>query len=141
MGLQATRVDVWAATLKDVPGSLAQKLSVLSEAGANLQFVVARREHAKPGTGVVFVTPIRGAAQAKAAKSAGFAKTKSLQSLRVEGPDKPGQGARITTAIAQAGISLRGLSAASIGRSFVTYLAFDAAKDASKARSILRKLR
>ena len=43
MDLQVERVDVWAATIPDQPGSLAQVLSVLRDAGADLKFVVARR--------------------------------------------------------------------------------------------------
>ena len=38
-----------------------------------------------------------------------------------------------------AGINLRGLSAAAIGRRSVSYLAFDSAADADNAVSILRK--
>jgi len=140
MALQVSRVDVWAASIEDAPGSLAGKLVALTEAGANLEFVIARRSAEKPGTGVVFVTPIKGAGQARAAKKAGFAKTKSLHSVRVEGLDKKGQGSKITQALAEAGINLRGLSAAAIGRKFVAHLALDSSADATKASRALKKL-
>jgi len=140
MALQVTRVDVWAASIEDAPGGLAGKLAALAEAGANLEFVIARRSPEKPGTGVVFVTPIKGAAQARAAKKAGFVKTKSLHSVRVEGPDKKGQGAKVTQAVAEAGINLRGVSAAAIGRKFVSHLALDSSADATKAVRLLKKL-
>jgi len=140
MALSVSRVDVWAAGVMDQPGALAAKLAALSTAGANLEFVIARRESTTPGTGVVFVTPINGAAQVKAAKAAGFAKTTSLHSVRAGGPDKPGQGARITAALGDAGINLRGLSAAAIGKTFVAHLALDTAADAAKAIKILKKL-
>ena len=140
MALTAARVDTWAASIEDKPGELAAKLTALAEAGANLEFVIARRESAKPGAGVVFVTPIKGAAQIKAAKKAGFAKTKSLNAVRVEGPDKAGQGARIAQALAAAGINLRGLSAAAIGRKFVAHIAVDTAAAASKAMRTLKAL-
>lgn len=140
MALDVTRADVWAASIADQPGGLAEKLSALAEAGAQLEFVIARREPQNPGTGVVFLTPLKGAAQMRAAKKAGFEKTKSLHSLRIEGPDEPGLGAKMAQALAQAGINLRGLSAAAIGARCVVYLALDSAPDASKAARVLKRL-
>jgi len=140
MALKVTRVDVWATSIKDKPGGLAAKLATLADAGANLEFVIARRASEKRGTGVVFITPLKGAAQLKAAKKAGFRKTKSLNSVRIEGANKAGLGARMTDALATRGINLRGLSAAVIGGKFVVYLALDTAADAAKATRILKKM-
>ena len=140
MTLNISRVDVWAASIEDKPGGLADKLDALAAAGAKLEFVVARRAPDKPGTGVVFLTPLTGPAQIRAAKAAGFEKTKTLHSVRIEGPDKPGLGAQITRAMAEAGINLRGLSAAAIGKKFVAHLAVDSSADATKAAGILRRL-
>jgi hypothetical protein len=126
--------------MKDRPGSLAAKLSALAKAGVNLEFVVARRAPEKPGWGVVFVTPIRGAAQRRAARKSGFKKTRSLHTVRVEGPDKKGQGARMTQALADLGLNLRGLSAAAIGKSFVSHVALDSAAAAAKALRVLKAL-
>ena len=140
MALKVKRVDVWAGTLKDRPGGLAEKLDALSEAGALLEFVIARRTPEKKGAGVVFLTPLKGAKQLAAAKKAGLKKAKSLHSVRIEGPDKAGIGAKITESLAEAGINLRGLSAAAIGKRFVAHLALDKASDATKAIGILKKL-
>ena len=140
MKFNVNRSDVWAATLEDQPGGLAEKLGSLAAAGANLEFVIARRTPEQAGNGVVFVTPIKGAKQVKAGQDTGFQKTESLHSLRLEGADKPGSVAAITKALAGAGINLRGLSAAAIGRRFVAHLALDTAEDAAKATSVLRKL-
>ena len=140
MALNVTRVDVWAASIEDQPGGLAQKLEELAAAGAQLEFVVARRAPDKPGTGVVFLAPVTGAAQVRAAKKAGFEKTSSMHSVRIEGPDKPGLGARMTRALADAGINLRGLSAAAMNKRFVAHLAVDTSADATKAARILKSL-
>jgi hypothetical protein len=140
MKLKIAREDVWAASIKDRPGGLAGKLAALTEAGANLEFLIARREASRPGTGVVFVTPLKGAARIKAAKKAGFAKSRSLHSLRVACPDKKGLGVRLTRALAKAGVNLRGLSAAAIGKLCVVHLAFDTAGDVRKAMAVLKKL-
>jgi hypothetical protein len=141
MALKIERVDTWVAALVDKPGSLAGKFNALSTGGVNLGFVIARRAAEKPGKGVVFAAPIQGPKGTRAARTAGFKKTKSLHTVRVEGPDKRGQGAKLTQAVAAAGINLRGLSGAGMGKKFVSYLAFDTASDASKAVRALRALR
>jgi hypothetical protein len=138
--MKAQRVDTWAAPIEDKPGALAAKFATLSAAGANLEFVIARRAPDKPGHGVVFVTPIKGAKQAKAAVAAGFQKTAKLHSVRVEGADKTGLGACMTQGLADAGINLRGLSAAAIGKKFVCHVAVDSAADAAKVLRVLKKM-
>ena len=140
MKLKISRTEVWAATIDDCPGGLADKLAALAAAGANLGFIIARRMPEQRGSGVMFVTPLKGAKQIKAAERAGFQNTESLHSVRVEGADQPGMGAKMTRAVAEGGINLRGLSAAAIGKRSVTYLAVDSAQDAAKVTGILRKL-
>jgi len=140
MKLQVSRVDVWAAGMKDRPGALAEKLAALAGSGACLEFVIARRAPDKPGTGVVFLAPLAGAAQLRAARKAGFRKTRSLHSVRVVGPDRPGMGAELTATLAEAGINLRGVSAAVVGRRFILYAAFDRTADAAKAMRLLRRM-
>ena len=43
-------------------------------------------------------------------------------------------------ALAEAGINLRGLSAAAIGKRYVAQLALDTAQDVAKAAAVLKKL-
>jgi hypothetical protein len=140
MKLYVKTTDVWAATIEDRPGGLHKKLAALAQAGANLEFLVSRRAPDKPGKGVVFVTPLTGANQTKAAAAAGFKKSAGLHSVRVEGSDKAGVGAMLTDALTDAGLNLRGASGAAFGRRFVVYLALDTAADAAKAVSTLKKL-
>lgn len=140
MTLDVARTQVWVASMKDRAGALAAKLEALRAAGANLEFVIARRAPDKPGEGVVFVTPLKGAAQLRAATASGFKKSDSLHSVRVAGTDRPGVGAQITAALAAAGVNLRGLSAGAVGKRFVAHLALDTAADASKAVRLLKKL-
>jgi hypothetical protein len=140
MKLDVSRTDTWASNIDDRPGALADKLAALAAAGANLEFIIARRAPEQRGSGVVFVTPLKGAKQIKAAEAAGFQKTESLHSLRVEGADKPGMGAKLTKALAEAGINLLGLSAAALGKRYVAQLALDTAQDVAKAAAVLKKL-
>ena len=141
MALKVSRVDTWAATIEDRPGGLARKMKALAEGGANLDMVVARRTPERPGEGVVFVAPVKGVRQSRAATQAGFTRAEAMHTVRAEGPDKPGLGARITEALAQAGVNLRGLSAAAIGKKCVVYLAVDTADAAARAAAVMKKIK
>ena len=140
MSLTVTKVDVWAAQIEDKPGGLAKLLGALAGAGANLECLVARRDPSKAGKGVAFLTPVKGANARKAAKAEGIAPAEKLATLKVEGNDAPGLGFRITSAIAESGVNLRGASGAVLGRKFVVYLGFDGNADADKAARALKAL-
>lgn len=131
------REDVWAASVEDRAGALAHKLSALTEAGADLQFVIVRRAPEKPGTGVIFVTPLRGDREVQAGSAAGFAVTTGLRSVRVEGPDEPGIAAKIAKTVGDAGINMRGFSAAVLGTQFVVHIGVDSAEDAEAVVTLL----
>jgi hypothetical protein len=49
-------------------------------------------------------------------------------------------GAKITRSLADAGINLRGISAAALQRRTVIYFAFDNSSDANKAGRILKRI-
>lgn len=139
MKTEVELVEVWAASMVDKPGALASALSSLREAGANLEFVVARRSAETPGKGVAFVAPIRGDKQIAVASKAGFNATATLHAVRVRGDDVPGVAAQLTMVLAEAGINLRGFSAAVLAGQFVAYFGFDSSDDAHKAARILGK--
>ncbi len=139
MALKVTKVDVRVATIEDRPGGAAEKLDALAKGGANLEMLFARRTD-EPGKGVMFVTPVKGAKATKSAQEAGFNKPEHIHSVRIEGGDKPGLGARIARALGDAGVNFRGISAIAFGRKFVSYVALDSAEDAAKAVSVLKKL-
>ncbi len=138
MRVDVTQVDIWVASIEDRPGGLAEKLDALAQADVDLEFVSARRAPDKPGTGVAFVAPIRGPRQMRAARKAGFEKTKSLHGVRVATGNKPGFSAELTKKLAEAGISLRGFSGASISNRAIFYLAFDSDADANKALRLIK---
>ena len=137
MRIDVSSVDVWAVSIDDKPGALAEKLDALAQAGADLEFVIARRSHETPGKGVAFVTPVKGPQQISAAQKAGFEKTESLHGIRVATGNKPGYAAELTAKLADAGINLRGLSGAAIGNQAIFHIAFDSSDDADKAKQLL----
>ena len=140
MDLNVERVNVWAASIKDEAGGLSHLLAGLRDAGADLDFVIARRTPEEPGMGVVFVTPLHGNREIAAAADLGFNLTKSVHSVRVEGDNRAGIATEVTEKLAEAGINLRGFSAAVIGPRFIFYIGLDNAADAEKAADILQKM-
>ena len=130
-------VEVWAASIEDKPGQLAHLLTELREAGADLQFIIARR--AEPGKGVVFVTPLQGDREIAAAAQVGFNIADTLHSVRVMGHDRPGVAAELTRKLADGGINLRGFSLSVIGTQFLAYAAVDSLEDANKVIEIMKK--
>ena len=102
MDLIVERIEVWATTIDDKPGRLANTLTGLREAGADLNFILARRAPEQPDKAVVFVTPLQGDAELEAAAILGFNPTASVHAVRVEGENRPGIAAELTARLAAA---------------------------------------
>lgn len=140
MGFKLDRVHVWAGEVPDRPGGVASKLSLLAQAGTNLEFIFTQRRTDKPGTGVLYVAPLTGPVQTRAAKAAGLGEVDNPVVLRVEGDNQAGLGHRVTQEWAKAEISFQGLTMAVFGNRFVGYAAFDSVGDANRAAAILGDL-
>jgi hypothetical protein len=140
MAIKASRHDVWMAVIDDRAGGAAEKLEALASAGASLEVVLARRTPEHPGQGVLFASPVEGKKVLAAAEQAGFKRAENIHGVRIEGPDKPGLGAKIARCLADAGISFRGINGVALGKNFLSFVAVDSADDAAKAVKALRKL-
>ena len=140
MGFKLDRVHVWSGEIADRPGGAADKLALLAQAGANLEYVYTRREADRPGGGVLYVAPITGALQVRAARSAGLVETDNPIVLRVEGDNQAGLAHRLTQQWALAGLSLQGLMMSVLGDKFVGYASFDTVADSNRAAAILGDL-
>ena len=140
MDLIAERVEVWATSIEDKPGSLANVLAGLREAGADLNFILARRAPEAFGKAEVFVTPLQGDAELEAAATLGFNLTARVHAVRVEGPNQAGIAATLAAQLAAAGLNLRGFSAAVLGTRFILYIGLDSAEDAAKALTVLQQV-
>jgi hypothetical protein len=137
MALLVSKVEVWAGDLPDQAGGLARVLEALVDGGADLECVIGRRRPEEPGSGEVFVTPIKSKKAQTAAQSVGLART-DIATLRIEGPDKPGLGARMMRAVAEGGVNVRGISALVLGNKFVAYMGFDNPADLAAAMKALK---
>lgn len=138
MALKVSKVDVWAVEIRDEPGALAQVLETISNAGGDIEGVIARRQADKFQAGVVFLTPVKGKKVEAAARAIGAEPGENLATLRVEGPNTRGIGARMIRAVADAGINLRGLSVTTSGKTFAAYMGLDSDADADKATRLIK---
>lgn len=138
MKYRITKEYVWAGTIPDHPGALAEKLRALSSGGLNLELIVSRRE--KPGLGVMFVSPLRTLEEVETAEKAGLSTKNSFRIIRVRGPNAVGLGARIGAALAEAGLNVRDFTAAALGDQSVTNIAFDNDADGDRAKQILEQV-
>ena len=139
MAVTIQKVDVWSGEIRDAVGGLAAVLEPLAAAGADLAFLVARRQRDKPGTGVVFLGGLKGAKQTAAAQKAGLSKAGDITALIAEMPNKPGLAHKLIDRLASAQINLQGLSASVTGTKCVIVFAFDSAADRDKAAKLLGK--
>ncbi len=140
MSFRLDRVHVWSGEVADQAGGVASKLALLAQAGTHLEYIYTRRQPDRPGTGILFVAPISGPLQVRAARSAGLTETQHPVVLRVEGDDAAGLAHRLTQQWALAGLNMQALSMAVVGAKFVGYVSFDSVEDANRAAAILGDL-
>lgn len=140
MSFKMDRVHVWATEVKDEPGGVAGKLSRLDEVGADLEYVYTQRLPDRPGHGILYVAPISGVAQMKAAKTAGLHEVNDPIVMRVEGDNTAGLAHRLKHAWAAAGINLHGSIMTVLGTKFVGFITFDSVEDANKAARLLAEV-
>jgi hypothetical protein len=140
MSFKMDRVNLWSAEVPDQAGGAASKLAFLAQSGANLEYVFTKRLPDRPGAGILYVAPVTGPSQVRAAKSAGLSEASYPVIRRIEGDNEAGLAHRLTQQWAIAGISFQGLMMAVLGNKFVGYAAFDSVADANKAAQILADL-
>ena len=138
MKLKMKQIDVWAAEIQDEPGGLARTLRTVADCGADLDCVLARRTPEHDGKGVVFMTTLNDRRQLDGAGQAGLHRVTHLATLKIEGTDHPGIGADLTGIVADAGVSLHGITSTVIGRRFVCYASFDSVADMQKALGAIK---
>jgi hypothetical protein len=140
MSFKWDRVHVWSCEIVDQSGAAAGKLAFLAQAGANLEYIYTQRLPSKPGYGYLYVAPISGPTQQRAAKTAGLHEVDHPVVHRIEGDNEAGLAHRLTQAWELANISLQGMTLAVLGGKFVGYVAFDTVTDANRAAQILADL-
>lgn len=140
MSFKWDRINVWSCEITDQPGSVAEKLAFLAQADANLEYIFTKRLPHKPGFGVLYVAPVTGPAQTRAAKAADMHEVDSPVVRRMEGDNEAGLAHHVTQRWALAGINLQGLTMTVLGAKFIGYAAFDTVHDANRAAQIMADL-
>ena len=107
------RIDYYYVSVPDKPGEGARILSALRQAGINLLGISAFPHGARKSQ-LDLVTE-DGGALAKAAKSAGLKLSKKKSGFLIQGDDRPGAIAEITSKLADAKVNVKSVQAFSAG--------------------------
>jgi predicted amino acid-binding ACT domain protein len=139
MALSVKRITLWRREVENQPGALASTLEPLAASGADLRLVLGYRFPEETGRAAVEIFPVTGKRVLAAAEAAGL-RPFGLACLLVEGDNRPGLGAAIGRALADAGINIAFLVAQVIGRRFTTVIGFTDEASANAATKTLRRL-
>ena len=137
MALTVKKVALWRKEVANDPGVLANVLTPLAEAGANLRVVMGYAFPGDPARAAIEVFPVTGKKVARAANAAGLSAS-PIPCLLVEGDDRPGLGAGMARAIADQGINISFLIAETVGRKFSAVFGFQSDGDAATAPKVIK---
>ncbi len=138
MAVTVKKAVLWRKEVENRPGMLASTLQPLSEAGADLQVVMAYRYPGAENKGAIELYPVTGRKVTAAAHAAGLAPS-SIPILLVEGDNRAGLGHAIAKALGDAGINLGFAMAQVVGRRYSAIFGFENEADATKAATLIRK--
>jgi hypothetical protein len=140
MAVTVKKITLWRSEVANRPGTLASALGPLAQAGANLRVVMGYRFPGDETRGAVELYPVTGRRAQAAARRAGLSDS-GIPTLLVDGEDKPGMGAAIARAIAEAGINLAFFVAQVVGRRYAAVIGFDSEADAKRAAPLIKRAR
>ena len=138
MAVSVKKITLWRSEVANRPGKLAGALAPLAEAGADLRVVMSYRFPGDESRGAVELYPVTGKRAQTAARRAGLSES-GIPTLLVEGDDRPGTGAAIAGAIAEAGINLAFFVAQVLGRRYAAVIGFDSEADAKQAAPLIKR--
>jgi hypothetical protein len=136
MAVGVKKVTLWRTEVAHEAGALAAVLEPLARAGANLR-VVMGYGMGESGRAAIEVFPVTGKKATAAATAAGLA-VSPIPCLLVEGDDRPGLGANMARAVADARINVAFLVAETIGRKFSAVFGFQNDADAAAASKVIK---
>jgi hypothetical protein len=128
---------LWRREVDKKPGMLANTLHPLSEAGADLQVVMAYRYPGGENKAAIELPPVSGKKSVAAAQSAGLARS-SISTLLVEGDNRPGA-TRSPKRSAMRGSIVSFVMAQVVGRRYSALFGFENEADASKAATLIKR--
>lgn len=138
MAVSVKKITLWRSEVANRPGTLAGALAPLAEARADLRVVMSYRFPGDESRAAIELYPVTGKRAQAAARRAGLSES-GIPTLLVEGDDRPGTGAAISRAVAEAGINLAFFVAQVLGRRYAAVIGFDSEADARKAVPLIKR--
>ena len=138
MAMTVKRITLWRADVDNHPGALARTLEPLAQAGADLRLVMGYRLPQTPERAAIELYPVSGKRATAAAAQAGLAEGRDIPCLLVEGDNRPGLGAAMARALADAGINIAFLVAQVLGRKFTATFGFADEATAATAMRLIK---
>jgi hypothetical protein len=139
MAISVRRITLWRAEVENRPGVLARALEPLARAGADLRLVMGYRFPNAPEHSAIEVFPVSGRKVTEAATEAGLGEARQIPCLLVEGDNRPGLGAAIARALADANVNIAFLIAQVVGRRFSAAIGFDDDAAAGQAVRLVKQ--
>jgi len=137
MALTVKRITLWRREVQNQPGMLASTLEPLARAGVDLRLVMGYRFPETTTRAAIELYPVSGKKATAAAEQAGLSAF-DLACLFVEGDNRPGLGAAMGRALADAGVNIVFLVSQVIGRRFTAVFGFDDEGLAATATKVIK---
>src|SRR5262245_40711244 len=137
MALTVKRITLWRREVENQPGVLARTLEPLAAAGVDLRLVMGYRFPEATTRAAIELYPVSGRKATAAAQQAGLPEF-SLAGPVVGGGTRPGLGAAMGRALADAGVNLVFLVSQVIGRRFTAVFGFDDEQLAATATKAIK---
>lgn len=137
MALTVKRITLWRREVQNQPGVLASTLEPLASAGADLRLVMGYRFPEDTTRAAIELYPVTGRKATAAAEAAGL-QAFNLACLLVEGDNRPGFGATLGRALADAGVNIVFLVAQVLGRRFTAVIGLESNEAAATATKLIK---
>jgi hypothetical protein len=137
MAVTVKKITLWRKEVANSPGMLADVLTPLAGAGANLRVVMGYTFPGQSDRAAIEVYPISGKKQSGTATLAGLAAS-PIPCLLVEGDDRAGLGADMARAVAHQNVNISFLMAETVGRKFSAIFGFQSDADAATAAKAIK---
>ncbi len=137
MAVTVKKITLWRKEVAHDAGALAGVLEPLAQAGADLRLVMGYAIPGDSSRAAIEVYPVTGRKATSAADAAGIAAS-PIACLLVEGDNRPGLGASMARAVADAGVNISFLMAETFGRKFSAVFGFQNDTDAATATKAIK---
>ena len=137
MAVTVKKITLWRKEVTNTPGMLADVLTPLAGAGANLRVVMGYTFPGQSDRAAIELYPVSGKKVSGAASVAGL-EPSPIPCLLVEGDDRAGLGAEMARAVSGQHVNVSFVIAETLGRRFSAVFGFDSDTDAAAAGKAIK---